>query len=83
MDPDQEIIDTMNEQHGKHTLPPCSKCDSVDDVKKIFFGRPSADLQTFANAGYAILGGCAMEPPREDGTYLTAKCVKCDEKIYA
>ena len=52
----KEIIVKMNEDYGKDNCPVCPKCGIKDSVKRFVFGRPSHELQEYAQMGYVILG---------------------------
>ena len=79
----QAIVDKLNEHYGKEKCPECPKCGTNENVKLVAFGRPSGELQVYAQLGHVILGGCAMLPPRSDGTMQNAKCTACDEDIWS
>ena len=67
--------------HYKSFRYECPKCKSKQNVIPCIFGRPSAQLVEYAEAGYAKLLGCCPEP-NENNKYLKAYCKKCDLDIF-
>jgi len=78
----QAIVDKLNEYYGKEKCPECPKCDTNDNVKLVVVGRPTEELQIYAQLGHVILGGCIMSPG-PDGKMNNAKCTACNENIWS
>ena len=61
----------------RSNLPVCETCKSTDQVIPCVPGKPSRELYLYAEAGFAELQGCVIQPD-----WPIAKCKKCDKYIH-
>ena len=75
----------LDEYYSNKKLP-CPKCGTSKDVIPCVFGRPTTELQEYAQAGHVKLVGCTplFDKPFDhpDKKQLQAFCAKCDYDIY-
>ena len=63
---------TMSDQE-KQSIPECATCKSANNVIRIVYGRPGAQLAEQAQQGHVKLGGCCVS---DDMKHF--HCKSCD-----
>ena len=73
----EKIKEKFNAYYNTNTLPVCTSCKTNDRVIPCVAGRPTKELALYAEAGFAELQGCVVQPGSP-----VAKCKKCDLYIH-